>query len=162
VAEIDRILPRWDARHHHAVAIEGDRERALAAVLSVPAAPDRVVRALLRLRGLVPGGTIGELLVASGFQTLVATPAEHVFGGRGRPWRAGGRMLPLEPVLSSTVAIAVSLRAAPGVLETETRIAAADEEARAAFLRYWRVVAPFSGLIRRRWLRAARRALAGA
>ena len=42
------------------------------------------------------------------------------------------------------------------VLSTETRVQAVDDAARRAFRRYWRVVGPFSGLIRRRWLRAAR------
>jgi hypothetical protein len=38
-------------------------------------------------------------------------------------------------------------------LSTETRIEAVDEAARRAFLRYWRIVGPFSALIRRRWLK---------
>jgi hypothetical protein len=37
-------------------------------------------------------------------------------------------------------------------LLTETRVAAVDDRARRAFLRYWRVVRPFSGLVRKRWL----------
>jgi hypothetical protein len=41
------------------------------------------------------------------------------------------------------------------VLSTETRVQAVDDAALRAFRRYWRVVGPFSGLIRRRWLRAA-------
>ena len=46
-----------------------------------------------------------------------------------------------------------ALSAGGGQLSTETRIAAVDERARRAFGRYWRVVGPFSGVIRRRWLR---------
>jgi hypothetical protein len=38
-------------------------------------------------------------------------------------------------------------------LTTETRVEALDDAARRAFLRYWRVVGPFSALIRRRWLK---------
>jgi len=33
------------------------------------------------------------------------------------------------------------------------RIQAVDDAARRAFARYWRVVGPFSGVIRRRWLK---------
>jgi hypothetical protein len=40
------------------------------------------------------------------------------------------------------------------LLTTETRIAAVDDAARRAFTWYWRIVGPFSALIRRRWLRA--------
>jgi hypothetical protein len=47
------------------------------------------------------------------------------------------------------------------VLATETRVAALDDAARRSFARYWRLIRPFSGLIRRRWLLAgARRASA--
>ncbi|HJS47103.1 MAG TPA: hypothetical protein VJ773_03850 [Gemmatimonadales bacterium] len=42
-------------------------------------------------------------------------------------------------------------------LTTETRVVCADAPARASFSRYWRVVRPFSGLIRRSMLRTIRR-----
>ena len=63
-----------------------------------------------------------------------------------------------------SVRVAVNLRVAPlpdgtTCLSTETRIAAVDAGARRAFRRYWLVVGPFSALIRRRWLEAARRSL---
>src|SRR5439155_20660929 len=43
-------------------------------------------------------------------------------------------------------------------LATETRVYSADSAARRRFHLYWLVVGPFSALIRRRWLAAARRA----
>jgi hypothetical protein len=46
------------------------------------------------------------------------------------------------------------------LLVTETRVAAVDEHALRAFLRYWRLVGPFSRLIRRRWLAAIARGAA--
>ena len=45
------------------------------------------------------------------------------------------------------------------LLSTETRVAAVDAPARRAFRGYWLAIAPFSALIRRRWLAAAERAL---
>jgi hypothetical protein len=61
--------------------------------------------------------------------------------------------------------MAMDLRAEPlpggcSLLVTETRVAAVDEHARRAFLRYWRLVGPFSRLIRRRWLAAIARSAA--
>lgn len=38
-------------------------------------------------------------------------------------------------------------------LSTETRVLLTDEASRRAFRRYWLVIRPFSGLIRRLWLR---------
>jgi hypothetical protein len=38
----------------------------------------------------------------------------------------------------------------------QTRIQALDDAARAVMARYWRVIDPGSGMIRRMWLRAVR------
>jgi hypothetical protein len=52
-----------------------------------------------------------------------------------------------------------NFHAAEGLLSTTTRVRLTDARSRRAFRRYWLVVRPFSGLIRRRWLAAiARRA----
>jgi hypothetical protein len=57
--------------------------------------------------------------------------------------------------------LAVDLRAGPhpdgALLETETRVYLTDAWARRRFAGYWLVVRPFSGLVRRLWLRAAKR-----
>jgi hypothetical protein len=45
----------------------------------------------------------------------------------------------------------------PGSLSTETRVHIEDPGSRRKFARYWRVVRPFSGLIRVSILRAAKR-----
>ena len=52
-----------------------------------------------------------------------------------------------------TVRVVVNFVADGSSLSTETRIEAVDDEARRAFLRYWRAIGPFSALIRRRWLK---------
>jgi hypothetical protein len=67
--------------------------------------------------------------------------------------------------LPGTIKAAIDFRAEriPGGsrLTTETRVQASDPRARRAFRAYWLAIAPFSALIRRRWLRdvqsAARR-----
>jgi hypothetical protein len=57
--------------------------------------------------------------------------------------------------------MAVDLRATAAgdgaLLETETRIYLTDAAARRRFGAYWLMIRPFSGLIRRLWLRAAKR-----
>ena len=56
---------------------------------------------------------------------------------------------------------AIEFRAVPQgdrcLLSTETRVHAADNATRRRFGRYWRLIRPFSGLIRIVFLRAARR-----
>ena len=55
--------------------------------------------------------------------------------------------------------MAFNFRLDGSTLSTETRVLLTDERSRRAFRRYWLVIRPFSGLIRRAWLRAiARRA----
>ena len=89
------------------------------------------------------------------------TPTEVVLGAAGRPWTARGGIGPFAAARPGEVRVAVDVRAVAlgggrSRLSTETRIAAVDEPARRAFGRYWRVVGPFSGVIRKRWLRGAK------
>ena len=51
----------------------------------------------------------------------------------------------------------LDFRANRGTLTTETRIHVSDPISRRRFERYWRLVRPFSGIIRRRVLVAAKR-----
>jgi hypothetical protein len=161
VTALDRMLPSWDWRQRHERTLPVTPQEAVTALLASPAAPDGVVRALLRLRGLRTGTTIEDAMARMGFQVLHRAPTEVVVGAVGTPWRPGGGIRPFAADEPRTVRIAMDVRAEPAaagcVLSTETRIAATDGDARRAFGRYWRVVGPFSALIRRRWLAAAER-----
>ena len=48
----------------------------------------------------------------------------------------------------------INFRTSTRGLTTETRVLLTDERSRRAFRRYWLVIRPFSGLIRRNWLTA--------
>ncbi len=164
MARIDHFLPEWDANEVHAVVLDATPERALAAALAAPAAPNAIVRLLLHFRGLPRGGTIEELLLGMGFEPLAREPEEVVFGAAGKPWQRGGGIGPFTPASPGTVRIVANFRieVVPGSgtrLSTETRIGGVDEQARRAFRRYWRVVGPLSALIRRRWLAGVRASL---
>lgn len=95
-------------------------------------------------------------------------PAEIVMGLTGRFWTLHGSLVPTDPKTFRDQPPAGTARAAwnfllteglPGssVLSTETRIWCADDAARRAFGRYWRVIRWGSGLIRRAILHAVRR-----
>ncbi|HET9286342.1 MAG TPA: hypothetical protein VFO26_02180 [Gaiella sp.] len=158
---LDVVLPEFDHHEVHAIELDADPERAVAAFLAAQAAPGRVVGMLFRLRGIRTRPTIEGLLTGIGFSVLSRSSSEVVIGGAGRPWTARGGIRALADARPGEVRVAVDVRASPldrgrCVLSTETRIQAVDDEAREAFRKYWRVVGPFSGLVRRRWLRAAR------
>jgi len=160
VRALDEILPVYDAHERHEVVVDAGPEAAVAAFFGVDAAPGVVTRALLRARGLGTSRSVEELLEGIGFVVLHRTPTEVVLGAAGRPWTPRGDMRPFAAVRAGEVRVAVDIRATTlpdgrSRLSTETRIAASDPHARRAFGRYWRVVGPFSALIRRRWLRAA-------
>jgi hypothetical protein len=162
VCPLDRWLPEFDVHERHVRALPVGPRRALALVLATPAAPDPIVRILLRLRGLRARTSIEELPAALGFEELERTPTSFAAGASGTPWRPLGGTGPFRETAPGTVRIALAFWAEPAPagsrLLTETRVAAVDEEALRAFARYWRLVGPFSALIRRRWLAAAARA----
>jgi hypothetical protein len=157
VPAIDHVLPDYDVHEVHTVALAIEPERAIAAALATPVAADPVARALFRLRGLRSGGTIADAFVRMRFEELARSEGEVVFGAAGTPWRPRGGMRSFQEAPPGTVRMATDFRADGKTLTTETRVAATDDAARRAFLRYWRVVGPFSALIRRRWLAAIAR-----
>ena len=146
----------------HSVELPVPPERAVAAALAAPAAPGALVRALYRMRGLSAGGSIEDLFTWMRFEVLERTPTEVVVGAAGTPWRVRGGIRPFATAGPGTVRMAADFRAEAlgdgrSRLTTETRVAAVDAAARRSFLRYWRIVGPFSALIRRRWLAAVSR-----
>jgi hypothetical protein len=152
VALIDDVLPRFDANELHSVPLRLEPARALALALATPVAADPVIAALFRLRGLNARGSISGALTRLGLEQLAASDGEIVFGASGTPWRPGGGIRPFGAGGPGRIQIATDFRADGERLSTETRILAGDAAARRLFLRYWRVVGPFSALIRRRWL----------
>ena len=164
MAAIDRILPEWDVNEVHHRVLACSPERALEAVLALPAAPDPVTRLLFRLRGLREVPPLGRAIESMGFAVLAREPAEIVAGAAGTPWRRSGGLRPFADAGPGTVRMVIDFRAEPSPggcrLSTETRVQAVDADALRSFRRYWRLVAPFSALIRRRWLAAVARSVA--
>jgi len=163
MSRLDEVLPAYDVCERHERRVAADPETAVAAALGIPIAPDAIVRALFRLRGLPGGGSVEGALRALGFDPIVEEPGYIVFGAAGRPWSPRARPGPLDRAGAGHVRMVTSIEATAvaggSLLATETRVAAVDASARRAFRGYWLVVGPFSALVRRRWLAAAARAL---
>jgi hypothetical protein len=151
---LDAFLPAYEFSTRHEVSVDVDPVRADRALREVTFKEVPLVRGLLLARGLglrraedtvlgtmVPRATILEDVPGEG---LVLTLS-------GQFWRLRGR----GPEAPATAV--VDFRALPGSLTTETRVHVPDPVSRRRFSHYWRIVRPFSGLIRMAVLRAAKR-----
>lgn len=176
---LDRWLPDFDVSKRHAIRIRASRERVFVELLRYDFGTSLATRLFMALRGYGrrvrqagaerPGG-LPESLARFGFTPLGEEPGrELVFGLVGRFWRLKGdlRTVPMadfagfrEPGFAKAAWNLLVEEEESGVtrLSTETRVFSFGDAARRKFLLYWRVVEPFSGLIRRSLLRGVRRA----
>ena len=178
---IDEALPRFDVREIHEIPVHAALDVVYAAIKSVTARDVRLLTPLEVLR-VLPG-----LLVRRGpFRPTSSAPLieeftlgvvplgeragkEIVAGAIGRYWLLWGNQPALirtreeflafsEPGYTKAV-VAFSVCAEPTGcrVTTETRVAGTSPEATRAFRRYWLLIRPASGAIRRSWLAAIRR-----
>lgn len=142
---LDNVLESYDMRERHEVTVRAAPERALAEALAMPAGADPVVRILLALRRI--GGArlpLREFLRGLGFAPVVETDLALVCVCDTHGLRLGFALW------------TERLGEGRARLATETRVRALEARARIGFRIYWLLVGPFSALIRRRWLAAAR------
>jgi hypothetical protein len=180
---LDEVLPHFDASERHDIVVAAPPEVVFDAVKDVTVRDVRLLTPLMALRGLprlvkrrrrprrLPSSApvLGRLLEV-GFVQLGERPgAEIAVGAVGRFWRpAGNRPVTVptrdeflsfsEPGYAKAVmAFLVRPEGDGSRLVTETRIVGTSPDATRAFLRYWRLIRPGSGAIRRSWLAAIRR-----
>ena len=156
-------LPVYHHGERHAIRVAATPERALAAAREASLDDVPLVRFLFRLRGLraPPRSSIWSALLAEGFQPW----GDDMLVLVGKPWSPKGGTRRVEDFVGFAepgwAKMAMDLRAVPegdgSRLETETRVYLTDAVARRRFRAYWLVVRPFSGLVRRSWLKAAKR-----
>ncbi len=178
MALIDHLLPACEQQTRHCRSVPCAPHAAVDAARVLEVGEVRGLRVLLGARAL-PGLTRGRSPVARGglidlglrygFGILWDAPDELVVGLIGQPWRlGGGEVVPFTDAEQfrafarpGFVKVAADFRAEPqgagSLLCTETRVAATDGEAARRFARYWRVISPFGGWLRRQMLAAAAR-----
>lgn len=186
---LDRFVPRFDLSLVHAGVYRVPPSACYEAVLALDVFESPLIRAVIEARGVParlaelrqghrdagragrPTYRLGEMS-QHGWLQLGETPdVEMVLGMVARPWAR--HATPATPVTPETfrefaepgfAKIATSFRVGPygsgsTILTTETRVVLTDPESRRKFLRYWRVVGPFSHLIRWKALRMLDRRL---
>jgi len=182
---LDQVMPAAEHREVHDLWLAADPAAVYRALCAVTGREIRLLAPLMALRSLpallagrpLRGGRdlpIFEGLVKAGFARLAEErDREIVFGVVGRFWKLA-RNAPLETVrdragflafdepgyAKAAMSFLVRAEGRGSRLLTETRITTTDATAARQFRRYWRLVRPGSGLIRRSWLAAVRRRLA--
>lgn len=139
-------MPRYDVRQYHEALVAASPERALAVLLALPAAEDPIIAALFRVRGISGGELpLRAFIDRLGFHRIASTDRSFI-----GTWEVAGVRIGIavwsEPHGTRTARLA-----------TETRVLSLSAAARVGFRLYWLLVGPFSALIRRRWLAAAKR-----
>lgn len=185
---LDRFMPAHQFSEYHQALALAPLDRLFAAAQNLDMGRSPLVGGLMLLRELPfrlsrrdfrsPGlGRSFEQLQAFGFILLAHEPSrELVLGLVGQFWspRPVLRRLPpdefaafAEPGFAKVAANLLVEPLGPGLsrISTETRVQCLGPKALARFRAYWCLIRPFSGLIRREWLRLARqeaeRTLAG-
>jgi len=176
---LDGYLSACDAAEFHACVVNADHQATWETIRHADLSAVRAVRALLMLRAVpgrvkaraaghaappVPPFTFDDM-PRVGFALLEERPGEIVLGSVSRPWKVGDeRPLALERSAFAAfddpgyAKIAFSIHARPHgtqrtLVTTETRIASTDARSRRRFAAYWKLIGPFSALIRRAILR---------
>lgn len=175
---IDSFMPDYDVVERHEIRVAALVDDAYAAVVDLDLARSPVIAGLLAVRALphllsrrpsVSRRIDLDAIEHSGFVRLAAAPPhEIVLGVVGRFWHPTNNVGHVtadefvafdEPDFAKGVWNFSVVPDGDGhsIVRTETRVLCTDDDARRKFLRYWRLVGPFSGLIRTLLLRTIRR-----
>ncbi len=169
-------LPQYDFREYHQRVVRAAPDEVYRAIPGLDMRRSWLTISLLRLRELPWrlarldfrstgfGHTLEDML-ALGFIILQdEPPRELVFGLVGRFWGLNPSIEKIDTTEFKSfdrpghAKVAANFLVRPQgdgrcLVSTETRILALDDAARRRFRCYWGLIRPFSGLIRREWLR---------
>lgn len=184
---LDDILPRYDVAERHQRLVPASAEGTFQAFCGLTPAEIPLATLLVALRSL-PALLVGrhgpplrlrepmlDQFLEAGFGVLGHQPGrEIVVGVVGQMWKPRGAVVRADSLegflrfdapgfVKAVTSFTVVDAGGDTLAITETRVSATDATAARAFRRYWLVIGPFSGLIRRAWLRgvAARAASPG-
>ncbi len=178
--QLDRFMPAYQFHEVHSIRVLAPRDRVYRAIKAVPADEIRFFRTLTWVRRLGRPGREGilnaperlpllEVATRTGFLLLAEEPDREIVLGTAvaapRGWRPKKNPAPedfrtvRDPGFALAAMNFLIEDAGPGActVTTETRVYATDAATQRRFAPYWRTIYPGSALIRRMWLRAAKR-----
>ena len=177
---IDEFMPKFDVSKRYSMMIAASVDSVYSALKNANINDSPLIRILFFLRGLpviyrskknvLKGNklTVSDIS-SSGFILLFEKHGDElVIGVAGKFWKLSGDIVRMSPEQfrsfnKTGFAKAVwnfSLRPMGHIsteLSTETRILCTDESGRKKFALYWKLIGPFSGIIRREILKIIKR-----
>lgn len=162
---IDQFLPAYDINSQYQIDVHASVERVYSAARNLNMNDSWMVRWLYRLRGLPKRALTLDGMVNWGFVLLADQPSQEiVFGLIGRYWTPSAQIQSVtaetfiefnQPGFAKTVGNIGLIPQDDGIVRvtTETRVYCPDDTSRRFFRLYWLLIGPFSGIIRKEWLR---------
>ncbi|MDX2439636.1 MAG: hypothetical protein QNK40_03725 [Desulfobacterales bacterium] len=162
---IDEYLPLFHFSETHETEVNAPTNVVYSSVMACDLGRSAIVRFLFRLRRLPKCDMNIEGLQQIGFRLLARREdREIVFGLIGIFWTLSAKILSFRPeefvsfdakgyAKAAGNLLAVPITADRTRLITETRVQCTSSRSRVRFALYWSLIRPFSGLIRREWLR---------
>lgn len=165
----EKYLPQYDFNEVHRIEVKAPADRIFEAIMDLDVRKSRLIRILIGLRGMKPEDSGGfQNLQKMGFTILEVMPMhEGIAGLVGQFWKPSGNIQKLsaeefvsfarEGFLKATWNFRITASGEGShTVETETRVQCIGPLARKKFRRYWLLVKPFSGIIRKEMLKIIR------
>ncbi len=173
---LDDVMPEYQFFERHSVRVHARPEQAMEAIRQSTFGDMKSLAALLKVRAAAlhihnQGDSLGSMRVLDGF-----SKSGYVIGGSEHEIvMAGGASLRANDVLrmrslqefadyrepgAVKMAFDFNVEDAGGgwcTVSTVTRVLATDDSTRSGVGRYWRLIVPGSGLLRRQWLDAIKK-----
>jgi hypothetical protein len=164
----DTYLPQYHFRERHAITVRTRAERIYPIIRNFDFSGSWLISILFMLRGLPAKMARMEGVQKERFVLLQEhVGTEIIIGLIGQFWKPNGNLKIFSPAefasinepgqAKATWNFRLIPQADTTIVETETRIRCADDAAFKKFSRYWFLIRPFSGLIRREMLRAIKK-----
>ena len=162
---IDEFLPRYDVYARYRINVRASLSEAYSAARSLDMSHSKIVRWLYRLRGLPQSDFTLDGMLKWGFVLLADKPSQElVFGLIGRFWTPVPKIQRINADAFTAFNTPGFAKAAGNIafiaqshgsvcVTTETRVHCLDHASRKRFFLYWLLISPFSGIIRKEWLR---------
>ena len=163
--QIDQFMPQFDVMARYETTVRAPVERAYAVARHLDMRESTAIRLLYRLRGMPVQSLTLDGMIDTGFNLLADDVGrEIVLGLVGRFWTPSGLLETVDAaefagfqrpgLAKAAVNIAFSpLPYACSCVSTQTRVYCGDQSSRQRFRFYWTLISPFSGWIRKEWLR---------